>query len=44
MKFQEVAAKTKDQALALAARYGYGEPVFSCYSGSLVVLRFEVRS
>lgn len=43
-KFEEVAGKTLTQARELAARYGYGEPVFTSISGGLCVLRFEVKA
>ncbi len=43
-QFEEVAGKTLTQARELAARYGYGEPVFTSISGGLCVLRFEVKA
>lgn len=43
-QFHEVAGKTKAIAMALAERHGYGQPIFIQYSGSLCVLRFEVKS
>lgn len=44
MKVHEVAGKTRRECLALAARYGYGQPVFTRYSGALCVMRFELKS
>lgn len=42
MKIHEVAGKTRRECLALAARYGYGKPVFTSYCGALCVMRFEI--
>jgi hypothetical protein len=41
--FHEVAGKTKAIAMALARRYGYGEPSFITFCGPLCILRFETK-
>lgn len=42
-RLHEVAGRTKAKAMELAARYGYGQPTFMEYNGTVWVLHFEVK-
>lgn len=44
MKVHEVAGKSWAEAIDLAARYGYGVPIFASRSEGIWVLLFEVKS
>lgn len=43
MNVHEFAAKTRRQAIELAARYGFTGPTTIWISGGLCILRFEVH-